>query len=94
MKFNKLISFIFHPIVIPIVATILYFIFLPRHIDETIERSIILSSFITVYILPLIFIYLLKKLKLIETYEMVTIEERKFPLLFFTVLYYVLGILF
>lgn len=92
MKFNKFISFVFHPIVVPIVATILYFIFLPRHVDETVERSIIFSSFITVYILPIIFIYLLKKLKLIETYEMVTIEERKFPLLFFTILSYILGI--
>ena len=93
MKFNKTISFIFHPIIIPIVGTILYFIFLPRHIDVSIERSIILSTFITAYILPIIFIYLLKKLKLIDTYEMTTVEERKFPLMFFTVLSYVLGIL-
>ena len=93
MKFNKFISFVFHPIIIPIVGTLLYFIFLPRHIDENVERSIILSTFITAYILPIIFIYLLKKLNLIETYEMSTIEERKFPLIFFTVLSYVLGII-
>ena len=93
IKINTLISFVFHPIIIPIAATILYFIFLPRHINETAERSIILSSFITVYILPLVFVYLLKKLKLIETYEMLAVEERKFPLLFFTILSYLLGVI-
>lgn len=93
MKFNSIISYVFHPIIFPIIGTVLYFIFLPRHIDSSVKNSIIVSTLITTYILPLIFIYLLKVLKLITTYDMETTEERKFPLLFFTILSYILGIL-
>lgn len=41
----------------------------------------------------MLFVYFLKKLKMIDAYEMKTIEERKFPLLLFTILSYLLGIL-
>lgn len=93
MKYNKIISYIFHPIIFPIIGTIIYFILLPRHIEASVKNSIIFSTFITTYALPLLFIYLLKKLKLVNSYNMETIEERKFPLLFFTLLSYMLGIL-
>jgi len=93
MKFHKTVSYLFHPIVFPIIGTILYFIFLPRHIDSRTERSLILTIFITTYLLPMLFVYLLKKMEMIESYEMETTEERKFPLLFLTILSYLLGIL-
>ena len=93
MKFYKTISYLFHPILFPIIGTILYFIFLPRHINSRVERSLILTVFITTYLLPMLFVYLLKKMEMIESYEMETTEERKFPLLFLTILSYLLGIL-
>lgn len=93
MKFDKIISYTFHPIIFPFIGTILYFILLPRHIGTEVKNSIIFSTLISTYIFPLIFIFLLKVLKLIDSYEMKTIEERKFPLLFFTLASYILGIL-
>lgn len=92
MKFYKTVSHLFHPIVFPIIGTILYFIFLPRHINSRSERSLILTVFITTYLLPMLFVYLLKKMKMIGSYDMETTEERKFPLLFLTILSYLLGI--
>ena len=93
MKFHKTVSYLFHPIIFPIIGTILYFIFLPKHISSRTERSLILTVFITTYLLPMLFVYLLKRMEMIESYEMETIEERKFPLLFLTILSYLLGIM-
>ncbi len=92
MKFYKTVSHLFHPILFPIIGTILYFIFLPRHINSRSERSLILTVFITTYLLPMLFVYLLKKMKMIKSYDMETTEDRKFPLLFLTIISYLLGI--
>ncbi len=93
MKFYKTVSYLFHPILFPIIGTILYFIFLPRHISSGSERSLILTVFITTYLLPMLFVYLLKKMEMIGSYDMETTEERKFPLLFLTIISYLLGIM-
>lgn len=93
MKFYKTVSHLFHPILFPIIGTILYFIFLPRHISSRSERTLILTVFITTYLLPMLFVYFLKKMKMIESYEMETNEERKFPLLFLTIISYVLSLM-
>ena len=93
MKFYKTVSAVFHPIIFPIIGTILYFIILPRHINSRSERSLILTVFITTYLLPMLFVFLLKKMKMIESYDMETTEERKFPLLFLTIISYLLGMM-
>ncbi|AOW21455.1 hypothetical protein [Urechidicola croceus] len=94
MKFNKFISFIIHPIIFPIVGTLLYFILLPRHVDKQVERLIILTVFVGTYILPLLFMSILKKMNIIDSFQLFTIKERKYPLLFFVALSYILGIMF
>lgn len=83
MKFTKLVSYILHPIVVPIIGTILYFILLPRHINKQWEIMIIGAVFVTTYLLPLLFLSLLKKSKAIDSFHLVTPQERKFPVLFF-----------
>jgi len=93
LKFSKIISYTLHPIVFPIIGTLLYFIFLPRHIDSHVKNALIVSVFIATYIIPLFFMFLLKRMKLIETYYIKTMEERKFPLIFLTVLSYLLGVM-
>lgn len=92
-KFSKIISHTFHPIVFPMIGVLLYFIFIPRYISSDTKRKLLISIFISTYILPIAFMYLIKRLKFINSYCLKTIEERKFPLLFFTILSYLLGIL-
>ncbi len=93
LKLSKIISYTLHPVVFPIIGTLLYFIFLPHHIDPSIKNRLIMYVFVVSYILPLFFMFLLKRLKLIENYRIETIDERRFPLLFLTVLSYSLSIL-
>ena len=92
MKFYKIISSVFHPILFPIIGTILYFIYLPTFIPSTYKNTLILIVFITTYLLPMLFVYLIKKMKMIENYDMETTEERKFPLQFLTLIAFLLGI--
>jgi len=91
MKFFKFISYFFHPINFPIVGTILYFLLIPEYIFKPQEHLIITVILIGTYIFPLFLLLLLKRFKMIDSYHMVTIEERKFPTLLFISICYILG---
>lgn len=91
MKFYKLISNIFHPILVPMVGTILYFILLPRHTGRNLEVTIIGAVFIGSYLMPLIFLSFLKKSNVIKNFQLKSTEERKFPILFTIALLYLLA---
>jgi len=83
MKSSKIISTFFHPINFPIAGAILYFLLLPKYLFIEQERLLLAVIFVITYIFPLVLIILLKSFKMINSYHMTTIEERKFPLLLF-----------
>jgi len=91
MKFYTFISFIFHPVLVPMVATLLYFIIIPNHIPKEFTYRILSIVFVTTYIIPILLLYFLKKVNLIESYQLLSINERKFPILFFVILSLLLG---
>lgn len=91
MKFSKLISYFFHPINFPIIGTILFFLFIPEFIFKPQEYLIIAVIFIGTYIFPILLLWLLKRFEMIKSYHMVTIEERKFPLLLFISISFIIG---
>ena len=92
MKLYKFISYIFHPVLTPIVCTLLYFIIIPNHIPRKFAYWVLIIVFVTTYIFPLLLLYFLKKVKLIENYQLSSINERKFPIFFFTSVTLFLGI--
>ena len=83
MNFNKLISYIIHPIVIPVIGTIIYFMILPKHTTRQMELLIITSVFIGTYVIPLFFLLTLKSSKVIASLHLENTQERKFPIMFF-----------
>lgn len=83
MKFSRFISIFFHPINFPIIGTLLYFLFIPRFIFKVQEHTILIVIIIGTYIFPLLLLFLMKQFKMIESYHMETVEERKFPLIMF-----------
>ncbi|NOR28704.1 MAG: hypothetical protein GQ540_09285 [Lutibacter sp.] len=91
MKFSKFISYFFHPINFPILGSILYFLLLPEYIFKPQEHLIITVLLVGTYIFPLFLLILLKRFGMIDSYHMVTIEERKFPTLLFITTCYILG---
>ena len=86
MKFSKFISYFFHPINFPIIGTLIYFLFVPKFIFKPQEHTILLFILTSTYVLPVVLLFFFKRLKFITNYHMPTIEERKFPILFFTLL--------
>lgn len=91
MLFYKAISYIFHPIIFSIIASLLYFIILPSHITKQSEYGILTLVFLSTYIVPIILLLFLKRFKMITNYHLHTIEDRKFPILFMFVLFILLG---
>lgn len=91
MKFSKFISYFFHPINFPIIGTILFFLFIPKFIFKPQEYTILTVIFIGTYLFPIILLWLLKRFGMINSYHMVTIEERKFPTLLFISISFIIG---
>ncbi len=90
-KLSIFISYFFHPINFSILGAILYFLFIPKYIFKTQEHTILLVIFLGTYIFPLFLLFLLKNFKMIQSYYMDTIEERKFPTILFISLTYIIG---
>jgi membrane-associated phospholipid phosphatase len=91
MKFSKFISYFFHPINFSIIGALLYFLFVPKYIYKPQEYTILIIIFIGTYLFPLFLTYLLKRFGMINSYHMVTIEERKFPTLLFISISFIIG---
>tara|TARA_B100000809_G_scaffold237763_1_gene257899 strand:+ start:71920 stop:72537 length:618 start_codon:yes stop_codon:yes gene_type:complete len=91
IRIYKLISILFHPILLPIVSTILFFILSQTPLDQNSIYRILIIVATATYIIPLFILYLLKKTKLIKSFEVENIQERKIPILFMIVLFYFLG---
>lgn len=91
MLFYRAISYIFHPILFSTIASFLYFIIIPRHIPDENERIVLAIVFVTTYIIPVLLVFFLKRFALIEDYHLKTIGERKFPVLFMALLFFLLG---
>ncbi len=91
MFFYRAISYVFHPIVFSILAALLYFIALPSHIAKQSEYFVLILIFLATYVTPILLLAFLKGFKMIHSYHLESINERKFPTLFMIVLFGLLG---
>lgn len=83
----KLFSYIFHPLFIPFGGTLAFFITAPRVSEEKYEVGYLLPIFLLTVIIPVVFFFILKSLKLINSIFAPTLEERKYPLLLSLLMY-------
>lgn len=91
MRFHKIISTILHPIVIPTVGVMLYFLLIPNNYYANQKLSVLSLVFIVTYLIPLLVLILLKRLKIIKSYQTKSIKERKLPVALMIFLFYLLG---
>ena len=93
MKLSKLISFAFHPILMPTYALLLLFQCIPlfsQFMDIEQKKQILKHTCIFTFFLPILSVYILKKLRVVSSYYMENQEERRGPLLFALGWYYLL----
>jgi len=86
MSIEKIASYIIHPIIFGVVATISYFILAPIFLPKELKLQIIFIVFISTYVIPILFLFLLKSFGSINTFHLSEIRERKFPVFFFIIL--------
>ena len=91
MRFHKIISTVLHPIVIPTMGVLLYFIFVSHTIPKNQQFLLLSLVFGVTYIVPLLTLVLLKALNFIEDFQVKTIKERRFPVIFMIILFFLLG---
>ncbi len=77
----KSISYIFHPLLMPLLGVIFYFSKTPRFIPDPVIKAKLFSIAILTVILPLLLYYLLKTLRQVNSIYLETTHERKLPLL-------------
>ncbi|MBT8188039.1 MAG: hypothetical protein HKP38_03215 [Croceitalea sp.] len=81
------ISYIFHPLFIPIGGTLAYFFITPKFSSLEIQSGNILPIFILTVIIPIIFFFILKNLGLISSIFAPDIKERRYPLYVSIIIY-------
>ena len=84
MKFLlKAASYLFHPIWMPFLGSLLYFAITPRFFPQELVRSKLMAIAIMTLFIPIVFYFLLKTLGQARSYFLESVEERKWPLLFY-----------
>ena len=78
--FLLVISYIFHPLFIPVAGTISYFAITPKYTPIEEQSGNILPIFILTVIIPIITYLILKNVGLIQSVFMPTLKERRYPL--------------
>lgn len=82
----KSASFIFHPLWLPLAGSILYFIFTPRFFPQGVVQGKLLAIAILTIFIPVVFYFLLKNLGKAQSVFLIEVKERKWPLIFYTIL--------
>ena len=91
MFFNRFISYLLHPISFPSLGALFYLFVLPRYVSDDYRFFILSIVFIGTFIIPIVLLGFLKKTKMITSFHLATIEERKYPLLLFAFLAILVG---
>ena len=82
----KLISLVFHPIIMPILGVLFYFSKTPRFIPEPVIKAKLFSVSILTIVLPILFYFLLKITNKVQSVNLSNTKERLIPLLLNTII--------
>ncbi|PVW14288.1 hypothetical protein [Marixanthomonas spongiae] len=80
-RFLRLGAYVLHPLWMPTLGTILYFVFTPRYVDLDLMRSKLFAVAIITLFVPIIVFFLLRNLGIINSMHLKTAKERKIPLM-------------
>lgn len=88
--FLKIGSWLFHPLLMPLLGTALYFRVSPRYFTPEIVYSKLLVVFILTFLIPLLLFFLLKTLRVINSVHLKKVNERRLPLMLHSLLFILL----
>lgn len=79
--FLKLASILFHPLLIPIIGSALYFYLTPRFIDWEWAGVHLMAIGIITIAIPLVVFFVLRSLRLVKSIYLKDVRERRYPLM-------------
>ncbi len=79
--FLKLGSYLFHPLLIPLMGTAIYFNITPRFAEKELVMANLFAITIITIIIPIVVFFLLRNLGQVESIFLRNVTERKFPLM-------------
>jgi len=85
-KLLRLGAYLFHPLLMPLLGVILYYVFTPRFLEPKLVQAKILAVLILTCLIPLILFFLLRNLKVVSSIHLREVSERKIPLMIQSVL--------
>lgn len=86
----KSASYVFHPLWMPFAGTLIYFIVSPRFFPEELVKAKLLAVAIMTIFIPVVYFFMLKTLGQISSHLMAEVRERKWPLLFYAALNFII----
>lgn len=79
-NFLKLVSYIFHPLFMPLFGSLLYYAITPKYSPMEVKGGVLIKIIILTICIPVIFYYLLKNLGIVSSVFLEKVNERKVPL--------------
>lgn len=79
-------SYLFHPIWMPFAGTFIYFLKVPRFFPEEVIKAKLMAVAIMTLFIPIVFFFMLRTLNQARGIFLESVEERKWPLLFYCVI--------
>tara|TARA_B100000767_G_scaffold266692_1_gene284429 strand:- start:3017 stop:3577 length:561 start_codon:yes stop_codon:yes gene_type:complete len=77
--------------VLPTLGVFIYFVFVSQSFEKRLQLIVLGLVFTLTYLVPLLMLLLLKKFRFIKDFQVSTIKERRFPIIFMMLLLYFLG---
>ncbi len=84
--FLKIASYIFHPLLMPFLGAVLYYVVTPRFIEPQIKTATLSALVIITFLIPIVVFFLLKNLRLVTSIHLFSVRERKLPLMIHSLL--------
>jgi hypothetical protein len=80
-------AYLFHPLLMPLLGTVCYYMVTPRFIDPNVMTAKIIAIGIITFIIPIILFFLLKSLRAVDSIHLVTVRERRIPIMLQCILF-------
>jgi hypothetical protein len=87
---SSLVSYIFHPLFVPLAGTVSYFLITPKYTSLEMRSGNILPVFILTIIIPILSFFILKNLGVVGSVFLERTEERKYPLMISLILLFMI----
>ncbi|TDI73675.1 MAG: hypothetical protein E2O83_08695 [Bacteroidetes bacterium] len=79
--FLRIGAYLLHPLLMPLLGALIYFVITPRFIDSEIIRAKLFAIVIITLVVPIVLFILLKNMGWISSLELRDVKERKIPLM-------------